>query len=143
MKLYFTDKNGENKPYYMGCYGIGIGRVVAYILESSVIKKDDSIKGFSLPYNIAPYKIQIIYNENNKTKAEKLYSYLLENNVSAIIDDRENLSIGNRIKDVYVLGTPKMIILGNKFDGMNYEIEDTKTNEKISVNFENLLEKLK
>ena len=51
--------------------------------------------------------------------------------------------IGNRINDVYVLGTPKMIILGNKFDGINYEIEDTKTNEKIITKLENILEELK
>ena len=102
-----------------------------------------SIKGFVLPYNIAPYKVQIIYNENNKVEAEELYNYLLENNITSILDDRENLSIGNRINDVYVLGTPKMIILGNKFDGNNYIIEDTKTNEKASVIFENILDELK
>lgn len=143
MKLYFTDENGENKPYYMGCYGIGIGRIVACILENNVIKDDTIIKGFSIPYEIAPYKIQIIYSEKNQDEAEKLYSYLLENNISAILDDRDNLTIGNRIKDVYVLGTPKMIILGNKFDGINYEIEDTKTNERVSIKLDVILSILK
>ena len=81
-----------------------------------------------MPYNIAPYKVQIIYNENNKKVAERLYQELCNNNIGAILDDRDNLTIGNRINDVYVLGTPKMIILGNKFDGNNYEIEDTKDN---------------
>ncbi len=143
MKLYFVDEKGENKPYYMGCYGIGLGRIIACILENNVIRDGTSIKGFSIPYNIAPYKIQIIYSENNQEEAEKLYSYLLENNIPAILDDRDKLTIGNRIKDVYVLGTPKMIILGNKFDGINYEIEDTKTNEKISVKLNEILSKLK
>lgn len=133
MKISFTDANGENKPYYMGCYGIGLGRIVACILENNVIKDDTSIKGFSIPYSIAPYKIQIIYSEDNQDEAGKLYSYLLENNISVILDDRDNLTIGNRIKDVYVLGTPKMIVLGKKFDGINYEIEDTKTGAKVSV----------
>ncbi len=127
----------------MGCYGIGLNRIIASIIENSVIKKDEAIKGFVLPYNIAPYKVQIIYNENNKKEVEKLYNYLLENNVDAILDDRENLSIGNRINDVYVLGTPKMIILGNQFDGANYIIEDIKTNEKISTTIENILNELK
>ena len=143
MKLYFTDENGKNKPYYMGCYGIGLERIVACILENSVIKEDTSIKGFSIPYNIAPYKVQIIYNEKNQEEAKKLYSYLLENNIPTILDDRNNLTIGNRIKDVYVLGTPKMIILGNKFDGISYEIEDTKTNEKISVKINDIISILK
>ena len=58
-----------------------------------------------------------------KEEAEKLYNHLSNNNIKAIIDDRKDYNIGNRIKDVYALGTPKMIILGNKFDGVNYNIE--------------------
>ncbi|MBR3897677.1 MAG: hypothetical protein IKJ43_00155 [Bacilli bacterium] len=143
MDLYFTDENGEKKPYYMGCYGIGLGRIIACIIENNIIKYKNKIKGFSLPYEIAPYKMQIIYNENNKEEAEKLYDHLMKNNIKVILDDRENLSIGNRINDVYVLGTPKLIVLGNKFDGKNYEIEDTKTNEKTSVTIDELINTLK
>ena len=143
MKLYFIDENGENKPYYMGCYGIGLGRIAACILENNVIRNEKGLKGFSIPYNVAPYKVQIIYTEKNKEEAEKLYEYLLNNNINVILDDRENLNLGNRINDVYVLGTPKMIILGNKFDGNSFEIEDTKTNEKVSATFENILDFLK
>lgn len=44
--------------------------------------------------------------------------------------------------DVYVLGTPKMIILGNKFDGINYEIEDVNNNTITKVTLENILHKL-
>ncbi len=143
MKLYYTDESGENKPYYMGCYGIGLGRIIACILENSLIKEKDKIKGFSLPYNIAPYKIQIIYNEKNITEAQKLYETLLDSNIEAILDDRDNLTIGNRINDVYVLGTPKMIILGNKFDGETYELEDTKTHEVEQLSLEELIDTLK
>ena len=142
MNLYYKDENGNNKPYYMGCYGIGLGRIIACLIENNVIRDEEKIKGFSLPYNIAPYKVQIIYNENNKEEAEKLYNYLLENNIQAILDDRENLSIGNRINDVYILGTPKMIILGNEFDGINYTIEDTKTGNKIIINYDEILKEL-
>lgn len=139
MGLFYVDENGEKKPYYMGCYGIGLGRIIACLIENNVISDNDKLKGFALPYDIAPYKIQIIYNEDNKEEAEKLYKYLNDNNVKAIIDDRENLNIGNRINDVYVLGTPKMIILGKKFDGSTYEIEDTKTNEITSTNKNDIL----
>ena len=102
-------------------------------------RKDDKLKGFSLPYKIAPYKVQIIYNENNKDKAEELYKELTDNNINAIIDDRENLTIGNRINDVYVLGTPKMIILGNKFDKENYCIENTKDNTTDTVKIKEIV----
>ena len=130
MKMFFIDENGENKPYYMGCYGIGLGRIIACLIENNVIIKDEKIKGFSLPYNVAPYKCQIIYTDSNKEKAEEIYNTLMSEGISVIIDDRENLNIGNRINDVYSLGTPKMIVLGNKFDGKNIEIEDTKTGNK-------------
>ena len=138
---YYVDENSEKKPYYMGCYGIGLGRIIACLIENNVIRKDDKLKGFVLPYSIAPYKVQIIYNEKNKEAGEKLYSYLLQNNINAIIDDRDNLTIGNRINDVYVLGTPKIIILGNKFDGVNYEIEDTKTGNIESTSIDNIINK--
>lgn len=140
MKLYYKDEKGEDKPYYMGCYGIGLGRIIACIIENNVMKEDGKIKGFVLPYDIAPYKVQIIYNETNKEEGEKLYNYLMEHNIQAILDDRENLSIGNRINDVYILGTPKMIILGNQFDKENYCIEDTKNKEKKIVKIDNILE---
>ena len=135
MNLFYMDENGEKKPYYMGCYGIGLGRIIACLIENNVIRDNNKIKGFVLPYDVAPYKVQIIYNENNKDNAEKLYKLLSDNNIKAIIDDRENLSIGNRINDVYVFGTPKMIVLGNKFNSLEYEIEDVKTKEitKIAV----------
>ena len=134
MDKYFIDENGEKKPYYMGCYGIGLGRIIACLIENNLIKYKEKIKGFSLPYDIAPYKIHIIYNEENKEEAEKLYKLMQENNINALIDDREDLNIGNRINDVYTLGTPRMIILGNKFDKENYEIENTKDSSKQTVN---------
>lgn len=143
MGLFYTDENGERKPYYMGCYGIGLGRIIACLIENNIIKDNDKIKGFALPYSIAPYKVQIIYNEKNQEEAEKLYDYLNKNNINAILDDREGLTIGNRINDVFVLGTPKMIILGNKFDGTNYEIEDIKTKETQITTIDNIIEAFK
>lgn len=143
MGLYYIDENGNNKPYYMGCYGIGLGRIIAVLIENNIIKYNDKVKGFSLPYDVAPYKVQIIYSDNNKEVAFKLYELLNTNGVNAIIDDREGLQFGNRINDVYVLGTPKMIVLGNKFDGNIIEIEDTKTNEKVSTTFNEILSILK
>lgn len=140
MQLFYTDENGQNKPYYMGCYGIGLGRIIALIIENNAIIKNNGFKGFVLPYNISHYKVQIIYNENNKEKAFELYNELLENNINAIIDDRENINIGARINDVYAIGTPKIIVLANKFNGLEYEIEDSKTNEITKIECTKIIE---
>lgn len=139
MEMYYQDENGNNKPFYMGCYGIGLGRIIAAIIENNVLIKDEKIKGFVIPYNVAPYKVHIVYSEQNKDKAIELYERLLENNIQCIIDDRDNLILGNKINDVALLGTPKLIVLGNKYDNINYEIEDLKTGEKDIVKKENII----
>lgn len=138
MKLYYTDEFGNNKPYYMGCYGIGLGRIIACLIENNIIKDNDKIKGFSLPIDIAPYKVQIVYSEENKDISEKLYSDLISKGINAILDDRDKYSLGEKIKDCYVLGTPYIAILGKKFDGENIEVEETKTGKKLNVNINDI-----
>lgn len=140
MNLYFKDADGTDKPYYMGCYGIGLGRIIATIIENNIIKDNDKIKGFSLPLNVAPYKIQIIYKDTKENVAFDLYNYFNERKINTIIDDREGYSIGSRIKDAYILGTPYVIIIGDKFDGINYEIEETKTGNKFNLTKEQIIE---
>ena len=142
MNLFFQDEDGKNKPYYMGCYGIGLGRIIATIIENNVLKDGDNIKGFSLPLNIAPYKAQIIYKDENEKIANDLYDYLLENGVNTIIDDRDKLSIGARIKDAYVLGTPYIVVLGNNMEDNKYEVENAKTGEKLFISKEEIKEML-
>lgn len=143
MNLYYMDSDNKQKPYYMGCYGIGLGRIIATIIENSIIRVEDKLKGFSLPFNIAPYKIQIIYKENKKEQAEELYNKLNDLGIKSIIDDRNGYSIGNKIKDVYTLGTPYIVVLGDKTPEGTFELEDTKTEEKSLLTFEELTNLLK
>ena len=126
----------------MGCYGIGLGRIIATTIENNIIIKNDRIKGFAIPETIAPYKVQIIYSEENKEKAFELYNKLQENEIQTIIDDRENLNMGNRINDVYALGTPNMIVMGKKFEDEKYELENSKTGEKEVYTIEELIKRL-
>lgn len=126
----------------MGCYGIGLGRIIATLIENNIIVKNNKIKGFALPVSIAPYKLYIIYNENNKTSAFELYDYLINNNTDVIIDDRENMTLGNRINDVSLHGTPKLVVLGNRYDGINYEIENLKDNSIINATKENIIARI-
>ena len=142
MNLQYVDKDGSFKPYYMGCYGLGVGRLMACLIENNVILKNNKVMGFALPYDVAPYKVQIIYTMENKNEAFKLYNLLQENGIKAIIDDRDEMNIGAKIKDVSVIGTPKMIIIGNKFDNENYIIEDMLTGSTMTVSCENIVDAL-
>ena len=62
----------------------------------------------------------------------------MNDGISVIIDDREGYSIGNKIKDSYVLGTPYVAVIGDRFDGNNLEIENTKTGEKKQINIKEI-----
>ncbi len=134
MGLYYKDEEGNDQPYYMGCYGIGLGRIIATIIENNVLKDDDKIKGFALPKNIAPYLIQIVYKDDKKDIAFNLYQQLEDMNIKCIIDDRTGYSLGNKIKDTYVLGTPYLLVIGDKYQEGELELEDIKTKEIIKTN---------
>ena len=82
-------------------------------------------------------------NEEKMKFANSVYSKLNNSGISCIIDDRENLTIGAKIKDSKVLGTPYIIVIGDKQEGENIELENMKTGEKEVLTIEQLLEKLK
>lgn len=130
----FTDKDGKETLYYMGCYGIGVSRTVAAVYEQCLIKNEKGEPcGFSIPESVAPYKIQIIPKMDNEEKvklAEDLYEKLTKKGIGVILDDREEINIGAKIKDAKVLGTPYVIVVGDKTEGENFEIENLKTGKK-------------
>ena len=138
MGLYYKDEEGNDQPYYMGCYGIGLGRIIATIIENNVICEDEKIKGFALPKNIAPYLIQIVYKDDKKDIAFSLYQQLEDMNIKCIIDDRTGYSLGNKIKDTYVLGTPYLLVIGDKYQEGELELEDIKTKEIIKTNLNDI-----
>lgn len=143
----FTNKEGKEVLYYMGCYGIGVSRTVAALYEQCLINDAKwGPCGFVLPENIAPFKVQIVPKMDNEEKVEmakKLYTKLKENGVEAILDDRENLNIGSKIKDCKVLGTPYLVVLGDKTEGENLELENVQTGEKETITVDELIKKLK
>lgn len=143
----FINQEGQEKLYYMGCYGIGVSRTVAALYEYSLINDEKwGACGFILPKNIAPYKVQIIPKVENEEKlnlANLLYEKLNKNGIDSIIDDRQNLTIGTKIKDCKVLGTPYLIVIGDKQEGDQFEVENNKTGQKIQANIDGLIEVLK
>lgn len=143
----FTNKEGKESLYYMGCYGIGVSRTVAALYEACVINSEKwGPCGFSLPTSVAPYKVQIVPKMENEEKyklAIELYEKLQKENIGVILDDRDNMTIGTKMKDCKVLGTPYLIVIGDKQEGENFELENIKTGNKESLNIQELIEKLK
>lgn len=143
MNATFIDENAKPQNYVMGCYGIGTSRTLAYIYENSIIRdNNDNFNGISLPANLTPYSVYIIPKiDDNNIYMQSLYIYreLIKREVDVLFDDRTNLSIGAKIKDCKITGTPYFIILGNKLNEDIIEIENSITGEKIIVNKEELL----
>ena len=143
----YINQDGKEELYYMGCYGIGVSRTLAALYEQCIINDPKwGPCGFVLPESVAPYMIQIVPKMDDEEKvklASTLYETLSKNGIPAILDDRENMQIGAKIKDCKVLGTPYMIVLGDKTEGEILELENNKTGEKQSLTLEELIEKFK
>ena len=108
----FLDKDGKEKPCIMGCYGIGINRIIASAIEQSHDKD-----GIIWPVSIAPYHVVILpLNMTHKESvdmAERLYNRLLTENIEVILDDREE-SAGIKFKDADLIGFPFQVVIGEK-----------------------------
>ena len=143
----YTNKEGKEALYYMGCYGIGVSRTLAAVYEQCVIKDEKyGPCGFVLPESIAPFKVQIVPKVENEEKlkgAEKIYNSLKKEKINSIIDDRDIITMGAKIKDCKILGTPYLIVIGDKQEGDTFELENMLTGEKEQLNLEQLIGKLK
>lgn len=141
----YIAQDGKSALYYMGCYGIGVSRTVATIYEESVLKDENGkVNGFVLPESVAPYKLQIIPKMDNEEKvkeANEIYNTLTDKGIGVILDDRNINSIGLKIKDCKVLGTPYMAVLGDKVENGKIELENVRTGEKEIISIEELINK--
>ncbi|QMU56678.1 MAG: proline--tRNA ligase [Candidatus Mycalebacterium zealandia] len=112
MEATFTDKDGKEKPFVMGCYGIGIGRTVA-----AAIEQNNDGKSMVFPPAIAPFEIAVIPtsmgDEQTVSVAEKIYNGLVKSGADALIDDRDE-SAGVKFKDCELTGAPFHVVVGPK-----------------------------
>ncbi|WNL17219.1 proline--tRNA ligase [Arcobacter cryaerophilus gv. pseudocryaerophilus] len=141
MNATFLDENGKAKPFIMGCYGIGVSRLVA-----AVIEQNHDEKGCIWTKSTTPFMVDIIVsnskNEDEKNMGEKIYEELKASNVEVILDDRINARFGFKIGDFELLGFPYAIIIGKKLlDGI-VEIVDRKTLLKKEVKIEEVVSKI-
>ena len=118
----YTDQTGKREKYYMGCYGIGIGRTLAAIVEAH---HDD--KGIIWPANIAPYKVylaRLSSDESVVKKADELYEKLMSVGIEVLYDDREGVRAGEMFADADLIGLPwRLVISQRTVDDNKYELK--------------------
>lgn len=117
MGAQFIDKDGQKKPIIMGCYGIGISRIMGTVVE---VSNDD--RGIIWPKEIAPFQIHLI-RINSKDKitekkvkkaADELYKKLLDLSIEVLYDDREDVSAGAKFADSDLIGLPLRLVVSEK-----------------------------
>ena len=139
MDIKFIDNDNNRAPFFMGCYGIGVSRVLGLVYENNVIKENGNVVGFSLPLSVTPYYLYIISNDKKKEMAENIYEQFLGKDVDVIVDDVKG-SIGEKIRNAKVLGIPYIAIIGNNTEEGYVELERTKDGAKKVMKIDELIQ---
>ncbi len=127
----YLDKDGKSNLVVMGCYGIGVGRTLAAIIEQH---HDDN--GIIWPAEVAPYKAIVVptkvNDEANMALAEKIYSDLAAAGVEVLIDDR-NERPGVKFKDADLIGIPLRITVGRRAGEGIVEVKRRDSDEAVEM----------
>lgn len=111
LNLYYTDQSGQKQSVIMGCYGIGVSRLMGLLAEHFA---DD--KGLVWPKNVAPFDIYLARLPGDKTvveAADKAYRLLTDSGIGVLYDDRD-ASPGEMFADADLLGLPYRLVVSNK-----------------------------
>lgn len=108
MELYFADKNGEQRPVYLGSYGIGVTRVMGVVAEKFA---DES--GLVWPENIAPARVYLVQIGDVNEQAGALYNKLWSYGIETIWDDRD-MRPGEKFADADLMGIPHRVVISPK-----------------------------
>jgi len=135
----FTDAKGKQKPIWMGCYGIGLGRLMAAIVE---VHHDD--KGIIWPKAVAPYQIHLlaINIENPKVvkKTKDLYEELQEKRIEVLYDDRVDVSAGEKLAVADLIGIPtRLVVSEESLKERGVEVKERNKKEAKIVSLEEFL----
>jgi len=153
--LFYTDKNGKQKPVYMGCYGIGDTRLVGAIAEVH----NDQL-GLIWPESVAPYKVHLVSihakkrevevevkhpkktAKNPEQTAEEIYKKLTDQNIEVLYDDRQNVSAGQKLVDADLIGCPQRWVVSEKTLAQGgVEVKDRKSQKTQILPIEKALDK--
>ena len=138
MNCNYQDESGAQKPVIMGCYGIGIGRLLACLAEEY---NDET--GLKLPITVAPYDVHLVSLVKDTEIAEGIYKELLDAGIDVLYDDRKE-SAGVKFADADLIGVPIRITLGNRsLKEKKIEVKLRTTGETTSYSIENLAAQIK
>lgn len=141
MNATFLDQNGKAKPFVMGCYGIGVSRLIAVMVEAS---HDD--KGIIWKKQCAPFDLMIIISnmkdEDSVNYAQNLYQELKKCGISVMLDDR-NERFGVKINDYELLGFPYALVVGKGLSDGIVEIIKRDGLEKSQIKSQDALKNIK
>lgn len=133
MNLTYLDKNNQEKYPLMGCYGIGLGRILASVAE----QKNDEY-GLIWPLEIAPFKVCIVLlNQEGESYANKLYEELNKDGIDTLLDDRDERP-GVKFNDMDLIGIPIRITIGKKYNEKVVELKLRDEKESKEIKIDNL-----
>lgn len=142
MKANVLSENGKAVTLTMGCYGIGISRIVAAAIEQN---HDDY--GITWPDQIAPFQVAIVPMNMQRSprvaeQAQALYQQLLDAGVEVILDDRKERP-GVMFADIELIGVPHRIVISERgIDAGNFEYKHRRKNEKIDIKIDDVFSTL-
>lgn len=136
----YTDKDGVRKKYYMGCYGIGIGRTMAAIVE---LFNDE--KGIVWPIGVAPFSVHLVTlgSDSSYSNSGDLYNTLIENGVEVLWDDRKDVSAGVKFADADLIGIPIRLVVSDRSmenGGVEHKLRSSSDSEIVPM--DTVLEKI-
>ncbi len=143
MNATIQDPNGKDVPMQMGCYGIGVTRVVAAAIEQN---HDDN--GITWPDAIAPFKVAIVPINKHKSQrvaeqCEQLYTALCERGIDVLYMDEDKARLGVMLADIELIGIPHRVVIGERgLDSGEIEYQHRRASEKESLPAETLLDSL-
>lgn len=134
--LKFVDEDDQKKTVMMGCYGIGIQRLMGTVAE---VNRDQN--GLIWPEEVAPYKVYLIALDDRKKDGDDLYKYLIGRGLEVVYDDRAEVSAGEKFADCDLLGIPYRLILSNN-TGNNLEVKRRSEQKGELISRDRLIEKM-
>lgn len=137
LDLFYNDEKGEKQSIIMGCYGIGVSRLMGVIAE---LFADD--KGLIWPENIAPFSVHLL-NLGQDQEAEKIYTELCANGIEVLFDDRDSQA-GEKFADSDLIGIPTRVVVSKKsLAAGGIEVKKRNESESRIMTIEELLQILK